>query len=132
MTRPRSFRFAASLLAALEERARDRGETASAVAERYLEEAIRAADHPGVLFRDGPAGRRAAVAGGPDVWEIVGSFLAEGSDASAAADYLSLPVGLVNVAVGYYAEYPEEVNAWLERNQALADEAEARFRRRGA
>jgi len=127
-----TLRLPAQLKGSLARQAAREGATQTALAERYLEEAIRAADHPGVVFRDGPAGRRAAVAGGPDVWEIVGSFLAEGSDASAAADYLSLPVRLVHVAVGYYAEYPEEVNAWLERNQALADEAEARFRRRGA
>ncbi len=115
-----TLRLPAQLKGSLARQAAREGATQTALAERYLEEAIRAADHPGVVFRDGPAGRRAAVAGGPDVWEIVGSFLAEGSDASA------------DVAVGYYAEYPEEVNAWLERNQALADEAEARFRRRGA
>lgn len=28
-------------------------------------------EHPGVVFKDGPSGRRAAIAFGPDVWEIV-------------------------------------------------------------
>ena len=28
-------------------------------------------EHPGVVFRDGPAGRRAGLAGGPDVWEAI-------------------------------------------------------------
>jgi len=27
--------------------------------------------HPGVLFREGPAGRRVVLSGGPDVWEVV-------------------------------------------------------------
>jgi hypothetical protein len=25
----------------------------------------------GIVFRDGPAGRRAVVIGGPDVWEVI-------------------------------------------------------------
>ncbi len=29
------------------------------------------ADHPRVVFRDGPAGRRAALVAGPDIWELV-------------------------------------------------------------
>ncbi len=29
------------------------------------------AEHPGVVFRDGPTGRRAGLAAGPDVWEII-------------------------------------------------------------
>lgn len=28
--------------------------------------------HPGIVFRDGPSGRRAGLAAGPDVWEVVG------------------------------------------------------------
>ena len=28
-------------------------------------------DHPGIAFRDGPTGRRAALAAGPDIWEGV-------------------------------------------------------------
>jgi hypothetical protein len=29
------------------------------------------ADHPGILVKDGPTGRRAALAYGPDVWEVI-------------------------------------------------------------
>jgi len=29
------------------------------------------AKYPGILLRDGPAGQRAALAGGPDVWEVI-------------------------------------------------------------
>jgi hypothetical protein len=27
--------------------------------------------HPGIVCRDGPAGRRPGVVGGPDVWEVI-------------------------------------------------------------
>jgi hypothetical protein len=127
-----TLRLPVQLKRALARQAAGEGATQTALAERYLEEAIRTADHPGIVFRGGPAGRRPAVVGGPDVWEIVGTFLAERRDAAAAAAYLELPIGLVNAAVGYYADHAGEIDEWLERNQALADEAEARVRRRRA
>ena len=42
------------------------------------------ADHPGVVFKDGPSGRRAALAYGPDIWEIV-KFLREVDERGPAA-----------------------------------------------
>jgi uncharacterized protein (DUF433 family) len=100
------------------------------LAERYLEEAIRVADHPGVVFRSGPAGRRASIVGGPDIWEIVETFLAEGREVEATARYLHLPVGLVRAAVDYYADHREEIEEWIGRNQLLAEEAEEAAARR--
>lgn len=51
--------------------ARHPGLTRSAVAARYVDEGLRMEEYPAIVFRDGPAGRRATVAGGPDVWEVV-------------------------------------------------------------
>lgn len=115
---------------ALRRQATREGLSQTGLAERYLEEAIKVADYPGIVFRRGPAGRRAAVAGGPDVWEIVETFLAEGRDAGAAASYLELPVGLVNAAISYYAHHRAEIDHWIKRNQLLAEEGEAQARRR--
>lgn len=125
-----TLRLPLELKEALSRQANREGVTQTGLAERYLEEAIRVAEHPGILFRSGPAGRRAAVIGGPDVWEIVETFLAEDRRAAAAARYLNMPVGLVNAALGYYADYPEEIDAWLRRNRRLAEDAEARAGRR--
>lgn len=47
-------------------RAEARGERLSDAARRYAEEGDRAETHSGIVFRPGPAGRRAALAGGPD------------------------------------------------------------------
>src|ERR1700690_2619 len=47
------------------------GMSLSSAANRLVDEALRMAEHPGVVFRPGPTGRRAALAGGPDVWEVV-------------------------------------------------------------
>jgi hypothetical protein len=38
-------------------------------------------DHPGVIFKDGPSGRRAALGYGPDIWEII-KFLGEMASAA--------------------------------------------------
>lgn len=105
----------------------------TSIAEQYLEEAIRIADHPGIMFRDGPAGRRPALAGHRlDVWQVIETVREEHGNVEAAAEYLNISPGLVNAAVSYYADYKEEVEAWIERNAAIAKEAQEAWRRRQA
>jgi hypothetical protein len=125
-----TLRIRSSLKAALNRQAAKEGLSQTGMAERYLEEAVRVAEHPGIVFRGGPAGRRAAVVGGPDVWEVVETFLAEKRNLGATARYLNLPNGLVRTAVDYYADHADEIDAWIQRNQLLADEAEASAARR--
>jgi hypothetical protein len=126
MTTPLSIRFDPSLLARLRSRASAAGSTTSAVAQRLIDEGLRMADHPGVIFKDGPSGRRAALAYGPDVWEII-KLLREiderGAAAlEAAADVLGLDASRVAAAMTYYAEYRDEIDAEI----ANADEASVR------
>src|SRR5580692_5352526 len=47
------------------------GMSLSSAANRLVDESLRMAEHPGVIFKPGPTGRRAALAGGPDVWEVI-------------------------------------------------------------
>src|SRR5258708_29098608 len=47
------------------------GLSLSAAVNLLVDEGLRTTEHPGVVFRDGPTGRRAALAGGPDVWEVM-------------------------------------------------------------
>lgn len=79
----------------------------SRLAERYIDEGIRIEDHPGVVFRDGPAGRRPGLASGPDVWEVIGVPGGAPERGEAAilytADYLNLPPTHVRSAVSYKA-----------------------------
>src|SRR5438309_587848 len=74
MTRAQG-RLSARLDAGVDRRLADRSargrENKSQLAERYIDEGMRMDDHPGIVFRDGPAGRRAALAVGPDVWEVM-------------------------------------------------------------
>ena len=66
----------------LDARSERLGESKARVAERLIEEGLRIEAFPGIVFRSGPTGRRAGIAGGPDVWEIVRDLkgvVAEGS-----------------------------------------------------
>jgi hypothetical protein len=117
---------------ALEREASRRGVRKTALAETFLREAILQAIHPGIVFRDGPAGRRAGLVGGPDVWELVAVWQAENRNAKATAQTLSLPLGLVHAALGYYADQRAEIDGWVEENERMAREGEAAWRRRNA
>lgn len=50
------------------------GMSASSAISTLVDEGLRRHEHPVIVFRDGPAGRRAAVAAGSDVWEIIRSL----------------------------------------------------------
>jgi hypothetical protein len=119
-------------LVRLEQRARRAQIPKTALADRYVEEGLAMDAYPGIVFRDGPDGRRPAVVGGPDVWQVIEVFIDEGRDIRATAKYLDLRPGLLEVAVAYYADHPPEVDEWIATNHRLLDEAEAAFRRRQA
>lgn len=105
----------------------------SATAERLIGEGLRMADHPRIVFRDGPAGRRPRVIGGQDVWvvvtTIVGGDIPADERVARAAELLSLPVADVEAAMRYYAEFTDEVDADIEARRTHALEAEALWRR---
>lgn len=135
MSRARQFsaRLNASVMDRLERRGARAGLNKSRLAERYIDEGLRMEDHPGIVFRDGPAGRRAALAGGPDVWKVIAAVQASGLNGeqalSAAARWGSLTLSQVRTAARYYAEYPEEIEERIARNVDEADAAEQRWRR---
>ncbi len=103
------------------------GTSLSVLAQRLIEEGLRMADHPGVVFKDGPSGRRAALAFGPDVWEVI-KLLRElderGKPAvAAAAELLTFSEARVWVAMQYYAAYPEEIDSKIEEADHVSAEA---------
>lgn len=120
---PLSIRFDPVILDRLRRRARGiPGATPSGLAQRLVDEGLRMVEHPGITFKDGPTGRRAALQLGPDVWEIVKAVreLDERGEAAvtAAADILNLSAEQVQVALRYYASFPQEIDAEV----SLADE----------
>lgn len=124
------------MLERLEQRSEQAGTSRSRLAERYVDEGTRMDEHPGIVFRGRPTGRRAALAGGPDVWEVmqtVKSGKARGDAAVAAtADLLALTEPQVRIAVRYYAAYPDQIDERIKRNVEEADAAEAAWKREQA
>lgn len=134
MTAPRSVRFDEGVLSRLDKYVKEHpGASSSSVANMFIDESLRAYEHPGIVFRPGPTGRRAALAGGPDVWELVAALKAirdESSDleGDALIGELATVTGLspdrVGVALRYYAAYPEEVDERIASNADVAEREE--------
>jgi hypothetical protein len=122
-------RIAAETLGALRERSAQTGEPIVRLAQRYIDEGMRLDRHPGIIFRDGPAGRRPVVVGGPDVWELVAAARSASERGEQLIDMLAERTGVsadkVRIAVRYYAEYPDEIDRWI----GLVDEEAERLER---
>ena len=133
MTSPLSIRFDAALLARLRRRVHATpGSTTSALAQRLIDEGLRMSDHPGVIFKDGPSGRRAALAYGPDIWEIV-KFLREIDERGpaaldAAAEVFAVDASRIATAVSYYTSYPDEIDAEITDADEVSARAEEAWR----
>jgi hypothetical protein len=109
------------------------GMSLSSAANRLVDESLRMGEQPGIMFRSGPTGRRAALAGGPDVWEVVRAIrsardaepeLADDGLIGLVADNTGTPLRLVRAAVRYWASYPEEVDAEIAAADTAEDAAE--------
>ena len=122
-------RIEAETLGALRERSAQTGEPIVRLAQRYIDEGMRLDRHPGIVFRDGPAGRRPVVVGGPDVWEVIAAARSApergGELIEALVERIGVPADKIRVAVRYYAEYPDEIDRWI----AMVDEEAARLER---
>jgi hypothetical protein len=131
-----SARWRTDVVARLKRRSESAGVSKSRLAERYVDEGTRMDEHPGIVFRGGPSGRRAALAAGPDVWEVLATLKSgekRGQEAIApTAELLSLTEPQVRAAVRYDAAFPEEIDERIARNADDADEAEEAWRREQA
>lgn len=85
-------------------------------------------EHPGIQFVDGPAGRRPAVTGGPDVWEIVMVAKDNAGSPEQTAAYLEIDPRLAATALRYYGAHREEIDAWIARMDELNERAEDEWR----
>lgn len=125
---PLSIRFDPAVLERLRRSAASRDTTPSGLAQRLVDEGLRVHEHPGIVFRDGPSGRRAALIAGPDVWEVVAAMQISSVRADAAivatADEMNLSVAQVQTALKYFGRFPEEINEQVTENERAADEAQ--------
>lgn len=136
---PRSVRFDAAVNARLSAYvARHPGSSGSSVANRFVDEALRMDEHPGIVFRDGRSGRRAVLVGGPDVREVIRAVKSartaepdlEATDVVTLVESnTGVPARLIDVAVRYWSSYPDEIDAWITEAEALEAEVFAAWER---
>ena len=131
-----SFRISDAARARLASRATHEGMTATALLDLLIVEGIDQLDYPGIIFRGPVHDRRAALAAGPDVWEVVARLQElDGSEEqrisllSAESD---LHPRLIRIALDYAAEHADEIRERIARNQAAADRSRGMSQQRQA
>lgn len=106
------------------------GTTVTDLVERFVHEGLTTAGHPGVIFKSGPSGRRAALAGGPDIWEIASALRHtkgnESKRVAALAEEFGIHPRQVNIALDYVAANLDEIEARVEANDRALTQAERR------
>ena len=114
------------------------GMSLSSAANRLVDEALRMNEHPGIVFRPGPTGRRPGLVTGPDVWEVIRAIksardhepdLADDDLLALVADNTGVPMRLIRVAVSYWASYSTEVDAEITAAESAEDAAEDAWQR---
>lgn len=125
-TKSFSARFSSDVLDLLDARSERLGQSKARVAERLIEEGLQSEEFPGIVFRTGPTGRRAGIAGGPDVWEIVRDLKRAASEGAsdpigAVVDGTDLDRSVVQMAAGYYAAHPRAVDERIQLDEQAAE-----------
>ena len=120
-----SFRITDATKARLASRAAREGMTATALLGQLIVEGIDQLDYPGIIFRGPAHDRRAALATGPDVWEIVARLQELDGSEEQRISLLSaeseLHPRLIRVALDYAADHADEVRERIDRNRAMAE-----------
>ncbi len=86
---------------------------------------MRVADE--IVQRDGPAGPRAALAHGPDVWEVIATYRTVGNRIAPTARHLGLDPSDVDAALAEYRADASEIDARLRTETELAERAYAEW-----
>ncbi len=125
-----AFRFDRITIRRLKQRAREAHAPQTALAERYIEEGLRRDEHPLIYFHDGEAGRRPALSGTRlDVADVITTIRQNNNSVEEAAEYLEIPIEHVDACLRYYADYKDDVDAWIERVHAIAEHERERWER---
>jgi hypothetical protein len=123
-----SVRIDQALRQALAGQAAGEGITLTELIQRYLVEGMAASRYHGIVFRGGPTGRRAALAGGPDVWEVVVALRevpgSEDDRVRLVAAQLGMHEREVALALDYAAAHRAEIDARIAANEVALVEAE--------
>ena len=124
----KSLRVPVEVAQAVQETAEATGRDFSTMANELLTEAVKMRRCPGILFAEGPSGRRARIAGtGIEVWEVIATYRSvKRSPRRLQRAYAWLAEPQLRAALGYYEAYPEEIAQQIARNEAWTKERLAR------
>lgn len=130
-----SFRLSDAARQRLHGRADRESISATALLERLIIEGVDTLDHPGVVYRGPGHDRRAALAAGPDVWEIVARLRELDGSEEERIEALSSESDLhprqIRNALEFAARHPEEIEHRIDRNEhAIVESREAAEQRR--
>ena len=131
-----SFRISDTARARLAARASREGMTATALLDQLIVEGIDQLDYPGIIFRGPAHDRRAALAAGPDVWEVVARLQElEGSEEqriNLLSSESDLHPRLIRIALDYAAEHSDHVRERIDRNRGATERSRRMARQRHA
>ncbi len=126
-SRATSYRIDPTVKARLEARAGAEGIAERALLERLVTEGLDTLQYPGIVYRDGSTGRRAALAVGPDVWEIISAlrYTAGGAEVrvAALAEQFALHSRHIRIAIDFAAAHREAIDEQVAANDAAAEQA---------
>ena len=124
MARSTSFRISDAAKSRLSSRAAHEGVTATALLDQLIVEGIDQLDYPGVIFRGPAHDRRAALAAGPDVWEIIARLQelagTEEQRITLLSEESDVHPRLIRIALDYAADHASEISERIGRNRAMA------------
>jgi hypothetical protein len=127
VARATSYRLDPAVKSRLERQAAAEGITERALLERLVTEGLDTLHHPGVVYRDGPTGRRAALAVGPDIWEVASALRhTKGSPeqrVAALAEQFDLHPRHIRTAINFAATHRAVIEEEIAANDRAADEA---------
>jgi len=134
MARPTSFRLPEDLLEQLDREADASGASVTSLVASLLSEGINTRRFPGVIYRDGPTGRRAGLVAGPDIWEViraVGTANGRGEKRlHAVADSTGLALSKIRLAVDFYSAHPDEIDRRIQADDREAERIRELINRR--
>ena len=107
------------LAAAVAEIAAKTGQDVQGLVAEMLTEAIKMRRVPGIVFADGPTGRRARIGGtGIEVFEVIDRYELVGRDRVRLMELFDWLKPLqLNMAIAYYEAYPDEIKARLHTDE---------------
>jgi len=124
-----SFRISQAARTRLASRAAREGTSATALLDQLIVEGIDQLDYPGIVFRGPARDRRAALAAGPDVWEVIARLQElDGSEerrVSLLSKESDLHPRLIRIALNYAAEHPDDIRHRIDQNRAAAQRSRA-------